>query len=129
MMEDIRFLLVDDRADVRAALRRLISTWPGGNVVAEAENGEDALRLVALHRPHIVFMDIVMPVMDGFQAAEQMKTLYPDLRIVLYTGHSKKRFQQRARDVGIDAVYMKEELTLSEFQRLLSQWFNTSPQM
>ncbi len=128
-MEDIRFLLVDDRADVRAALRRLISTWPGGNVVAEAENGEDALRLVALHRPHIVFMDIVMPVMDGFQAAEQMKTLYPDLRIVLYTGHSKERFQQRARDVGIDAVYMKEELTLSEFQRLLSQWFNTSPQM
>ncbi len=128
-MEDIRFLLVDDRADVRAALRRLISTWPGGNVVAEAENGEDALRLVALHRPHIVFMDIVMPVMDGFQAAEQMKTLYPDLRIVLYTGHSKKRFQQRARDVGIDAVYMKEELTLSEFQRLVRQWFNTSPQM
>jgi len=90
-----------------------------------AENGENALRLVSLHRPHIVLMDIVMPVMDGLQAAERMKLLYPDLHIVLYTGHPKERFQQRARELGIDAIYMKEELTISELQRLISRWSST----
>ena len=128
-MEDIRFLLVDDHVNVRLALRRLISTLPRGKVVAEAGNGDDALRLVSSHRPHIVLMDIVMPVMDGLQAAERMKRLYPDLHIVLYTGHPKERFQQRARGLGIDAIYMKEELTISELKRLVSRWFSLSPQM
>lgn len=128
-MEDIRFLLVDDHVNVRLALRRLISTLPRGKVVAEAGNGDDALRLVSSHRPHIVLMDIVMPVMDGLQAAERMKRLYPDLHIVLYTGHPKERFQQRAQRLGIDGIYMKEELTISELKRLVSRWFGLSPQV
>ncbi len=128
-MEEIRFLLVDDHVNVRLALRRLISTLPRGKVVAEAGNGDDALRLVSSHRPHIVLMDIVMPVMDGLQAAEQMKRLYPDLHIVLYTGHPKERFQQRARGLGIDAIYTKEGLTISELQRLVSRWFRSSSKM
>ncbi len=125
--EDIHFLLVDDHVQVRSVLHHLISALPRGKVVAEAGNGVDALQLIAVHRPHVVLMDIVMPVMDGLQAAEQMKRLYPDLHIILYTGHAKERFQQRAREVGIDALYMKEELTVSELQRLVNRWFGISP--
>ncbi len=127
--EDIRFLLVDDHVYVRSTLHRLISTLSRGKVVAEAENGADALHLISVHRPHVVLMDIVMPVMDGLQAAEHIRREYPEIHLILYTSHDKQRFQHRVRELGIDAIYIKEELTLSELQRLVNEWFGLPPKM
>ena len=123
-MRTIRFLIVDDHPYARKALHRLIATLPSGEVVAEATNGAEAMNLIPSHDPHVVLMDIVMPVMDGLQAAERIKHLYPHLHIVLYTGHDKERFQHRARAAKADALYAKEELTFSELQHLVAQWFH-----
>lgn len=122
-IRSIRFLIVDDPPQARTALHRLISTLPGGEVVAEAENGAEAVQLIPVHQPHVVLMDIVMPVMDGLQAAEHMKRHYPELHIILYTGHDKERFRHRAQAIPVDALYAKEELSLSELRNLVNQWF------
>ncbi|NPA90846.1 MAG: response regulator [Chloroflexi bacterium] len=124
--ETTRFLLVDDHVHARAVLHRWISLLPSGEVVAEAGNGEEALRLIPVHKPHVVLMDIVMPGMDGLQAAEYIKNNYPDIRIILYTGHDTHRFQQRAQAVHVDALYTKEELTFLELQALVARWFPPS---
>ncbi len=123
---NIRFLVVDDHSHVRSAMHRLISILPEGEVVAEAANGAEALQLIPRCRPHVVLMDIVMPVMDGLQATEHMKRQYPDLHVILYTGHDSERFQHRAQAVGADALYAKEQLTLTELQQLIHRWFPTN---
>lgn len=121
----IRFLVVDDNLHMRSAMQRLISTIPEAKVVGEATNGAEALELIPHCHPHVVLMDIVMPVMDGLQAIEHIKRLYPDLYVILYTGHEIERFQHRAQSVGADALYAKEQLTLAELKQLVHQWFQT----
>lgn len=122
---NIRFLVVDDHLHMRSAMHRLISTLPEGEVAAEAVNGAEAIELIPRCRPHVVLMDIVMPVMDGLQATEHIKRLYPDLYVILYTGHESERFQHRAQAVGADALYAKEQLTLAALKQLIHQWFQT----
>lgn len=84
-MNLIRILLVDDQALFREGLRTLLSVKPDFEVVGEAINGEEALRLVAQHRPNIVLMDLRMPVMDGMTATRRLRELYPDTKVIVLT--------------------------------------------
>jgi DNA-binding NarL/FixJ family response regulator len=85
MNQSIRLLLVDDQALFREGLRTLLSTHANFNVVAEAENGEEALRLAVQHRPGVVLMDLRMPVMDGVTATRRLKENLPDCRVIVLT--------------------------------------------
>ena len=68
----VRVLIADDQAMVREGLRLILDAQPDIEVVAEAGDGQAALRAVAEHRPDVVLMDIRMPVMDGLQATERL---------------------------------------------------------
>jgi DNA-binding NarL/FixJ family response regulator len=81
----IRLLLVDDQALFREGLRTLLSTHAEFNVVAEAENGEEALRLAVQYQPGVVLMDLRMPVMDGVTATRRLKENLPDCRVIVLT--------------------------------------------
>ena len=70
MNQPIRLLLVDDQALFREGLHTLLSTRPEFEVVAEAENGEEGLRLAVQNKPNVILMDLRMPVMDGMDAFE-----------------------------------------------------------
>lgn len=85
MNQIINLLLVDDQALFREGLRTLLSTRSDFNVVAEAENGEEALRLAVQYRPQVVLMDLRMPVMDGVTATRRLKENLPDCRIIVLT--------------------------------------------
>lgn len=85
MNQSIRLLLVDDQALFREGLRTLLSTRPDFNVVAEAENGEEALRLAAQHHPDVVLMDLRMPVLDGVTATRRLKENLPNTRVIVLT--------------------------------------------
>jgi CheY-like chemotaxis protein len=84
----IRALIVDDSPLMIAKLRELLATLPQVEIVAEAVNGEEALRQAKHVRPDFVVMDIQMPVMGGFEAARKMEILVPGVFIVLTSAFS-----------------------------------------
>ncbi|GAA3221263.1 response regulator [Dactylosporangium siamense] len=81
----IRVLLVDDQHLVRAGLRMLCESDPGIDVVAEADNGRDAVRLVDELHPDVVMMDLRMPGMDGTTATARIRAAHPACRVVVVT--------------------------------------------
>jgi DNA-binding NarL/FixJ family response regulator len=81
----IRILLVDDQALFREALCTLLAVQADFDVVAQANNGEEAIRLAALHKPDIVLMDLKMPVMDGVVATQRIRSALPDVKVIVLT--------------------------------------------
>ena len=80
-----RILLADDQALFREALRMLISSQPDLEVVGEAANGQEAIKLADSLRPNVVLMDLQMPVMDGVAATRQLHSDQPDCRVIALT--------------------------------------------
>jgi DNA-binding NarL/FixJ family response regulator len=101
----LRVMVVDDEERPRRALRALLQTYPDISVVAEAENGRDAVRLVDERRPDVVIMDYSMPIMDGVEATRRIKAARPHTRVVLVTVYASA--QPEARSAGADTFLLK----------------------
>lgn len=84
-MGRIRILLVDDQAMFREGLHTLLATQSDFEVVGEAANGEEALRLGATCKPDVVLMDLRMPVLDGVVATRRLRALHPEARVLVLT--------------------------------------------
>jgi DNA-binding NarL/FixJ family response regulator len=82
-MPSIRVLLVDDHQMFRAGIRSLLQTVAGVEVVAEASDGREALRLIEAHRPDVVLMDIVMPGLNGLAALARAARTFPASRVIM----------------------------------------------
>ncbi|MHB0989327.1 MAG: response regulator [Bellilinea sp.] len=85
MNQIIKVLLVDDQSLFREGLRTLLEVQPDFQVVSEAANGEEALRLAATTQPDVALMDLRMPVMDGVTATRRLRDLFPNLRVIVLT--------------------------------------------
>ncbi len=83
MPESIRVLIVDDNSDARGFLERLFTFEEAYQVIAEAEDGQEAIDLVRVHLPHIVVMDLNMPNMDGITACGVIKKEWPATQVIL----------------------------------------------
>ena len=81
----IRILLADDQSLFREALRMLISAQPDLEVVGEAANGEEAIKLADSCRPNVVLMDLQMPVMNGVAATRRLHSTQPDCHVIALT--------------------------------------------
>ncbi len=84
-MPAIRVLLADDQALFREGLHTLLSVQPDLEVVGEAANGEEAVRLAGLHDAAVVLMDVQMPVLDGVAATRRLHAARPACRVILLT--------------------------------------------
>jgi len=84
-MKPVRVLLVDDQALFREGLRTLLSTDVGVEVVGEAANGQEAVRLVSALKPEVTLMDLRMPVLGGVEATRQLRAADAGLRVIVLT--------------------------------------------
>ncbi|MCR8846019.1 response regulator transcription factor [Paenibacillus sp. SC116] len=85
--ESIRVLLVDDHEMVRIGLAAVLSTEDGIEVVGEAGNGMDGIRLAQEYKPDVVLMDLVMDGMDGIETTRKLLQLYPDCKVIVLTSY------------------------------------------
>ena len=81
----LRVLVVDDSEYIRRGICRILQSQADIEVVCEAVDGADAIRKVREHRPHVVLLDITMPVMNGFDAARRIKHEFPSTLILVVT--------------------------------------------
>ena len=102
-----RVLLVDDHRLVREGLRRTLED-AGFDVVGEAENGADGVDLAEQLRPHVVLMDVSMPVVDGITATRRMRSRAPDAHVVVLTMHADSDLVEKARAAGAAGYILKD---------------------
>lgn len=84
-MSKIRILIVDDHEMVRLGISSFLSTEEDMEVVGEAANGLDAIKLVEEHKPEVILMDLVMPVMDGIETTRKIKEIHPEGKVIILT--------------------------------------------
>jgi len=106
-VKNIRVLLADDHALVRAGIRALIDVMEGVEVVAEAGDGEEALRLIREHQPDVVLLDITMPQRSGFDVLEEARRDFPGVKIVILTVHDAGEYAIRALRAGASGFLTK----------------------
>jgi two-component system, LytTR family, response regulator len=97
-MTPIRTILADDEKPSRDRLRLALAGYPGIEIIAEATNGVQALELIRGLRPQLVFLDIQMPLMTGFEVLRQLKTRPSVIFITAYDEYALKAFEVHAVD-------------------------------
>ena len=102
-----RVLIADDNPHVRRELRTLLELAGPIEIVGEAADGREAVRLAEGLRPEVVLMDLEMPVLDGYEAARQIKAGAPSCRVVALTVHGYEAAREKAGRSGVDAFLVK----------------------
>ena len=87
MDQPIKVLLVDDHEMVRIGLAAVLDTEEGIEVVGEASNGQDGIRLAQSYKPDVVLMDLVMDGMDGVETTRKLLDLQPDCKVIVLTSY------------------------------------------
>jgi DNA-binding NarL/FixJ family response regulator len=116
----IRVLVVDDADDIRGLLKLVLELDSEFRVVAEATNGEEAVRLTAELQPDLVVLDIAMPVMDGMDALRHLREVSPGTKVVMYSAYDSGWLAERARDFGAAAYIDKTDGVVDLVGRLRS---------
>jgi DNA-binding NarL/FixJ family response regulator len=107
MIKPIRVLLADDHTLVRAGIRSLLATLSGMEVVGEAGDGHEALRLADSLRPSVVLLDIGMPGLNGLEVVERLAKLVPTIRVVILSMHTAEEYVLQALRGGAAGYLLK----------------------
>jgi len=106
-MKRITVLLADDHTVVRQGLRTLLSAEPDLEVVAEAENGRQAVDLAGRFRPQVVIMDIAMPVLNGLEATRQITRSLPSTKVLMLSSYANEEYLAALHQTGAAGYLLK----------------------
>src|SRR3977135_4228674 len=106
--QEIRILLADDHPIFLHGLKRLLEADPGFKVIAEASNGNEAVKLVKQHKPDLLLLDLSMPQQTGIEAIRELGSLGASIRIILLTAAAEKSQIVEALQLGARGVVLKD---------------------
>lgn len=112
MANKITVLLADDHTLVRRGFRRLLEDDPDVTVVGEASDGDEAVKLAASLKPHVVVMDCAMPGTSGLIATKQILQRAPETAVLMLSMHSEATLVRQALDSGARGYVLKDALDL-----------------
>ena len=102
-----RILVADDHPIVRSGLRKVLDAKPDMQVVAEAEDGAEAVRLALAEDVHVAILDVSMPKMTGIQAAEELRTRKPELKLLMLSMYDSEQFLFESLRAGASGYVLK----------------------
>jgi DNA-binding NarL/FixJ family response regulator len=108
MTEPIRVLIADDDRLVRAGIGLILTPLPDIEIVAEAANGREASELTVRHRPHVVLLDIRMPVMDGLAGLREIRRSAPAAAVIMLTTFGEAAYVSEALAGGAAGFLLKD---------------------
>jgi len=111
-------LLADDHTLVRAGIRALVEKLSEVEVIAEAKDGREALRLVREHRPDLVLMDIAMPGLNGYEATSRISKEFPDIRVIILSMYANEEYVREAVHAGA-AGYLLKRCATAELEKAI----------
>ncbi len=118
----IRILIADDHGVLRAGLRALLSAETELDVVGEAADGNEALRLVSELRPDVVVLDVSMPGPDGIEVTQRLKELLPDTRVLILTVHEDESLLRAAMRAGASGYIVKRAVETELIDAINAVW-------
>ena len=108
MSLNIKTLIVDDHSIVREGLKRILDETDDINVIAEARNGEDAIRLIQKHKFDMIILDISMPGKSGLELLQDIKSINPWQHVLILSMHSENIYAKRTLLAGASGYMTKE---------------------
>ncbi|MGA2328764.1 MAG: response regulator transcription factor [Bryobacteraceae bacterium] len=106
----VRILLADDHAILRSGLRRILESYPGFVVAAEAASGAEAVALAREHQPDVAIVDVGMPGLNGIEATAQILRRSPLTAVLILSMHSDERYVVRALKAGARGYLLKDSV-------------------
>lgn len=107
-MSKIHLLIADDHPVVRDGLRGMLNSQPDFEIVGEATNGEEAVKMATANKPEVVLMDLRMPVMDGVTAIRQIKAQQPEVQVLVLTTYDSDADILPAVEAGATGYLLKD---------------------
>lgn len=104
----MRILLADDHGIVRRGMRSLLDAEHGVEVVAEAANGQEALRAIESLKPDMAILDVAMPLLNGIEVTSRAMKVQPELKVVILSMYADEAYVVRALSAGAKAYLLKE---------------------
>lgn len=118
----IKIEIADDQALFREGLRTLLSVQDGFDVICEASNGEEAIRMAVTHRPDVVLMDLRMPILDGVKATERLRGILPEIKVIVLTTFDDDEFVFDGLRAGALGYLLKDVSSEKLFEAIRSAY-------
>lgn len=107
-MKPVKVILVDDHSLVRAGIRSLLLNIPGVEVIGEADNGRDAIKLIDEMSPDLVLLDIAMPELNGLEVVARLSKEFSDTKVIILSMHTNEEYVVQALRSGASGYLLKD---------------------
>lgn len=104
----IKVMLADDHMLMREGIRQLLEFDGNIEVIAEANDGEECLKKIAISKPQVLLLDINMPKKNGIEVLEEIKKRKLDVKVLILTVHDEIEYLLKAVDIGVDGYILKD---------------------